>query len=453
MAESWNWAGDDKYKQRQRQRSFVRGMLLTAGFLLFVAAIAPACRSADDVLNGPNPLSPQFDSIERPAKSQNAMPARLLLTRLNLPRDNTENASASEADDGASSEPRETWLKMAADELRNASPDDAGFAEGWLPIAEAWQLVGNDAEARDAIRSAREALPRMTLVERVIESTIDLCQHESFDQAFSEQLIRDAARMCEQVSDKWDRSTFYAHLSGLAATCGHRALAAALLKQSLGLINMKAGGFRPEKLVFTQQSRAAAWTDPPVTILAICRKLDRLRFPDPLVNANVYAHLAMSAARHHDRPQFLRGMFRAETALAPVRIYDHPNYLYAVRLAEANLLQRRWRAAVIIANNIPRSDDSGLDPVSRHERRAAGSSFAASGTTVQRFRGATLGLLGGGRICRASCSIRRGPGCCGRVGKAAPVSITTCLGLCGDRQSHGIGLHRTAAIADGRAGL
>ena len=137
MAESWNWAGDEKYKKRQR--SFVRGVLLTAGLLLFVADSSPPCRADDD---------------------------------------------------SASSVPRETWLTMAADELRNAAPDDAGFAEGWMPIADAWQLVGNDAEARDAIRSAREALPRMTLVERVIESTIDLCQHESFDPAFSERLIK-----------------------------------------------------------------------------------------------------------------------------------------------------------------------------------------------------------------------------------------------------------------------
>ena len=46
-------------------------------------------------------------------------------------------------------------------------------------------------------------------------------------------------------------------------------------------------------------------------------------------------------------------MFKAESYLARLPTGTYPNYLFAARLAEANLLQRRWRAAVIIANNIP----------------------------------------------------------------------------------------------------
>ncbi len=248
---------------------------------------------------------------------------------------------------------RDKWLEMAAEELKAAPPDDAGFSEGWLPIASAWQLVGNDAEAREAVRQAIEALPRMTLPERVIESTIEICQHESFDKRSSSELIEDAAKMCDQIAAKWTRGTYLANLSGLASKLGHRTLAARLLEQALSPDNMNVEFGVTEKLILTQQARAASWTAKPETIFAICAKLEKLNYPKPVYNANAYGHAAIAAARHNDRTQFFRAMLLTENALAPVRVYDYPNYLYAVRLAEANLLHRRWRAAVIVANNIP----------------------------------------------------------------------------------------------------
>ena len=248
---------------------------------------------------------------------------------------------------------RQQWLKMAADELKAAAPDDAGFSEGWLPIASAWQLVGNDAEAREALRNAVDALPRMTLPERVIESTIDICQHESFDKASSKQLIEDAARMCEQIAAKWNRGSYFANLSGLASRLGHQTLAAKLLERSLSPENMTVEFGVTKKLILSQQARAASWTAKPDTIFALCAELEKLNYPKPVYNANAYGHAAIAAARHHDNTQFYKAMLLTENALAPVRVYDFPNYLYAVRLAEANLLHRRWRAAVIVANNIP----------------------------------------------------------------------------------------------------
>lgn len=248
---------------------------------------------------------------------------------------------------------QEKWLTIAAEELREASPDDAGFSEGWLPIASAWQLVGNGAEARDAVRKAIESLPRMTLPERVVGSTIEICQHESFNRASAKRLVENATEICEQVSHRWKRGVYYAQLSGLSRQLDLDSQASDLLSRSLSLIDKKGLGSVWQKHTLTQEARAASWTESPETILTICSKIEKLNYPEPLVNANAYGHAAIAAARHGDRTQYLRATLLTENALAPVRVDDYPNYLYAVRLAEANILQRRWRAAVIVANNIP----------------------------------------------------------------------------------------------------
>ncbi|TWU62566.1 hypothetical protein V7x_43010 [Crateriforma conspicua] len=311
--------------------------------------IGTATRASDQL----DALIPEIDYLELRESISGQNPRTLLASVVEFRRSHADHPRLTELEQSVKGLPREKWLEMAAQELKAAPPDDAGFSEGWLPIASAWQLVGNDAEAREAVRQAIEALPRMTLPERVIESTIEICQHESFDKGSSHQLIEDAAKMCEQIAAKWTRGTYLANLSGLASKLGHRTLAAKLLEQALSPDNMNVEFGVTEKLILTQQARAASWTAKPETIFAICAKLEKLNYPKPVYNANAYGHAAIAAARYNDRTQFFRAMLLTENALAPVRVYDYPNYLYAVRLAEANLLHRRWRAAVIVANNIP----------------------------------------------------------------------------------------------------
>ena len=245
------------------------------------------------------------------------------------------------------------WLEGAAAQMERASPNDAGFIDGWQPIAGAWLLAGEDAEAREALRRARESLPRMTRVERIVESTIDLCLHPAFDAKLAEPLIKDAARSCGQVSDLWSRSTYYANLAGLAAKLGLQTLSPQLLEKSVAIIKRDGLSHVWKKYVFTQEFRAAAWSEAPGKIQTITEQIERLSYPKPTVNANGYAHAAMAAARRGDRRQFLRSMLMAEIALAPLSHRSSPNYLFTAKIAEANILARRWRAAVIIANNIP----------------------------------------------------------------------------------------------------
>ena len=314
---------------------------------------AIAIKSATKATTQLEALIPELDYSEFRERIRGQDARKVLSALVGFRRSHANHPRLTELEQSLKGLSRDKWLEMAAEELKTAPPDDAGFSEGWLPIASAWQLVGNDAEAREAMRQAIEALPRMTLPERVIDSTIEICQHESFDKSSSSQLIKDAAKMCEQIAAKWTRGTYFANLSGLASQLGHRTLATKLLERALSPDNMTVEFGVTEKLVLTQQARAASWTAKPETIFAICAKLEKLNYPKPVYNANAYGHAAIAAARSNDRTQFFRAMLMTENALAPVRVYDYPNYLYAVRLAEANLLHRRWRAAVIVANNIP----------------------------------------------------------------------------------------------------
>ena len=314
---------------------------------------AEVIRLSEQAINRLDQLAPEIDYAELQKQIHGRPLSDRLAAILQFSQDHSEHPRLPNLHAVLSEVTREQWMALAVDELDAASPDDSGFAEAWLPIASAWQVVGNDAEVRESIRRARESLSRMTAPERVIESTLDLCQHDNLDPSFAEPLIFQAVTMCEQVADKWTRGTFYAHLSGLSAKFGLQPLASRLLDQAIAPESMKGEFGVTAKLILTQRCRAAAWTERPETLVAYCRELEKLNYPDPRINANCYAHVAIAAARHADRPAFFNAMLRADNALAPLRVYDYPNDLYAERLAEANLSHRRGRAALIIANNIP----------------------------------------------------------------------------------------------------
>lgn len=314
---------------------------------------AVAVKNATQAIGQLDELVTDLEFAEFDDQIKNKEPRGMLTALAKFRASHSDDPRLSDLEQSLTPVSQEQWLAMAAEELKDASPDDSGFSEGWLPIASAWQLVGNDAEAREAIRQAVEALPRMTQPSRIIESVFEICQHESFDRASVQQLFDDAAKMCEQVSSPQIRSNYFANLAGLARKFGQEAQASGLFTRSVALINADELGSVWQKQSLTQEARTASWTESPETIFAICAKIEKLNYPKPLINANAYGHAAIAAARRSDKPQFHKAMLLTENALAPVRIYDFPNYLYTVRLAEANILQRRWRAAVIVANNVP----------------------------------------------------------------------------------------------------
>lgn len=245
------------------------------------------------------------------------------------------------------------WLILAKEHLLGASPEDSGLVDGWLPIASAWKLRADDAEARDAIRYARESLPRLISAERLVESTIDLCQHEVFDSELTAKLIQDAIGMCEQVSDQERRGIYYADLSGLAAKLGSRELSTSSLNKSLALVERKGVSRNWQTLILRRQLRAAAWTVPPSKTLVLAKDVERLHLSKPMLVADCYVDVAISAANQNDRAQFMSALLFAESKLADSKHRNNFVYPYTTRVGEANLAGGRWRPAVIIANNIP----------------------------------------------------------------------------------------------------
>ncbi len=335
--------GGDKWKQIQ---TLAESALSTDDLTI---AVEETERAIDQL----EAMEVDLDYAEFREQVRGQDPRELLAAVVKFRASHSEHPRLNEVDQVLTPLSREKWLTLASKELKEASPDDSGFSEGWLPIASAWQLVGNEAEAREAVRQAIEVLPRMTKPERVVESILEICQHELFDRASAKQLIEDAAEMCEQVASGQTRSHHFANLSGLAKKLGQGSQASELLGRSLALVDKTGLGSVSQKYTLTQEARAASWTESPETIFTICAKIEKLNYPKPLVNANAYGHAAISAARRGDRTQFFKAMLLTENALAPVSIYDYPNYAYTARLAEANILQRRWRAAVIVANNMP----------------------------------------------------------------------------------------------------
>ena len=249
--------------------------------------------------------------------------------------------------------PQTAWLKRAMNELEKASPDDPGFVEGWLPVAQAWQSFENDAEARDALRQANKALPRITRADRGVQSAIELCQQKGFDANGSEQLITDAATMCEQISDRFDRAESLADLSGLAAKFGHPQLATTLLEKAIDSTGWKNFHFiSSNKVEFVWKSRAVAWTRPSDAIEPICVEARGRHLIPNVVMTQCFAHAALAAVRQNNSDAFTRLMIQAEAALSMTNVRSYPYYTHAARLAEVYMAAERWQNVAIIANNI-----------------------------------------------------------------------------------------------------
>lgn len=276
--------------------------------------------------------------------------AQTLAEVLSLRNRHSDDSMSPQLDAAAEKFTPEQWLELAASQLENASPEESGFVDAWLPIASAWRLVGNEAEVREALRRARLALPRTARVERLINSTIDLCLHDDFNPAHAEPLIAEAGKQCQQVANLQSRCFYYADLAGLAAKLNLHSLSSQLLAKSLAIVRQNKGS---SEWMLTLQIKAAAWSESPQTILASCRKLAQQNHPKVGMIVQGYGYAAVAAARQQDLHQYTRAVFQAETALAPRRFRDSPNFLHALPLVEAHLLKRRWRAAVIMANNIP----------------------------------------------------------------------------------------------------
>lgn len=247
----------------------------------------------------------------------------------------------------------EPWLQAARGQMLQATPEDSGFVDGWLPIASAWMQRTNEAETRDAMRHARESLPRFASVDRLIESTMDVCLHNTFDSQYAKPVLSEAIEVCEQVADEQRRGGYLADLSGIAAAIGLQDLSDQALVRSLDLIERGGTRRRSETAILQRKLRGAAWFEPPSKTLALAEDLERIHNIKAKLVADAYIDVATSAAKHNQRDEFVKAMLLTESKLAAEQHRNKFIYGMTTRVAEANLAARRWQAAVIIANNVP----------------------------------------------------------------------------------------------------
>lgn len=252
--------------------------------------------------------------------------------------------------------PLEAWISLAVAQAEAAAPDDPGFAEIWLGLSSAHELRGDTLAEREAFRRGWEAVERMTNVERAIESAIDLTDRQrlSADPLSLRRHISEVAKLCSQVAEPIKRAEYYADLAGLARLLDDESLYKELLQRSIDSASASRSSMR-SYLPDIHRCRALSWFATPAEILEICSDVPKYNGRiglDPFpANAMCYGYAAIAAARRADKQGFMRTMFLAETQLACINSNEAENPFARCVLAQADLVARNWRRAVISANN------------------------------------------------------------------------------------------------------
>ena len=300
---------------------------------------------------------PEIDISEQLAKIRDDHPVDAIEKLIAFRKRYPDHPRVSELGNVVAEVGHKGWLKWASSEMEACSPDTAVFFEAWLPIASAWSIFGEQAEQREAMRRAREAIPRLTSPERVIEATIDLCQHDLFDRQFAEPLIKEAVQTCTEVSHRIDNRVYSAHLSGLSGLFGMRSLSAQLLEAvmepdtEIRRISNRIRIYGDMLPIFECQSKV--WTHPVATLDSIAQALERRRqyTRKPRI-ASCFAYAAIAAAKKNDDLQFSRMILKAESVISTENFRSEHVYGHARRIGEAYLAARQWQNAVIIGNNL-----------------------------------------------------------------------------------------------------
>lgn len=245
------------------------------------------------------------------------------------------------------------WLRLAAEEADDVSPASGAFGAVWLPIAEAWDYSGDPAEAREAMRRARAAVPRMLSTNQQYAWFVDLYRDGLLQPDQAQILLEDAIARTSELADRYERRGMQAHLSGLASAMGKPAISRQLLAQVTDRELEKKIRERIDDYVFLKwRAWAASWHASSQAIEPIAQELERLNYRRMPLIGNAYAHAAMAAARDRNDTQFYRMALRAEAAFSQTETRSDSTYPHVYRLAEAYLHIGKWRHALVTGNNL-----------------------------------------------------------------------------------------------------
>ncbi|MDA0921775.1 MAG: hypothetical protein O2945_22125, partial [Planctomycetota bacterium] len=319
-----------------------------------------------------------------------------------------DHAGLEEIHDRIANLPAEIWRELADEEAELAAPDDPGFAEMWLVVANADEVQGHASEARESVRRAWEAIERMSKPERAVESGIDLIDYLRIksDTEGLEDRFTTVISISDAVSDGIQRSEYLADLAGLAKALGNQRLYEETLAMSLESCNPRKE--RRNNNADIMRCRALSWASEPSEILAICQTLPKYNgsrgFTPFELNAMGYAYAALAAARKHDRTAFALAALHAESQLACVNTQQNVYQVARLILARADIEDRQWERAVISGRNLTDPEWQGsvffsvmagapqlldVDAVETALKRQPDSRYAVSGVaalTLHRLR-------------------------------------------------------------------
>lgn len=249
------------------------------------------------------------------------------------------------------------WYELCQSEIQQMTPDDPGFSEIWLAIADDHEARQDTDAARTAGEKAWANVSRMTHPTRAVESALDSLQRIAAIDSTTvrPEMLDTVASLLNQVRDGIRRAEYLADLSGLAHARGDTVAANKYSQEAETVSKVTRLGL-PKYNAQIIRCRAMAFAASPDQIFDVCVGIPKYNGSigfDPFpANTMAYAHAALAAVRSNDRRSTWRGLCQAEAQQLDVTDSDSPNAVARQLLAQVDLAQKNWRRAIITANNL-----------------------------------------------------------------------------------------------------
>lgn len=249
------------------------------------------------------------------------------------------------------------WMALARQEVDAMAPDDPGFAEIMLVVADFHASHGDIDETRRANEQAWTRLARMTNAHRAAESAIIVLQRllPSLPESRQKELLVEGAQLVSQASHLRLRIELLTDLSSMLRARGYEAEAQSLLDKAIA-DSQNSKLQLSEYWPYILRCRALSTSSSAKSIFEICVSIPKYngsRGFDPFpANAMGYSYAAQAAVRSDNPVDVSQGVLLAEAQLLDVTGPNNDECLARRVLAEADLMQKNWRRALISAQNI-----------------------------------------------------------------------------------------------------
>ncbi len=249
------------------------------------------------------------------------------------------------------------WMELARHEVDSMAPDDPGFAEIMLAVADFHARQGDTGEAHRANEQAWTRVARLTNAHRAAESAVFVLQRllPSLPESRQKELLIEGTQLVSQASHPRLRIELLTDLSSMLRARGYEAEAQSHLDKAIA-DSQNSKLQLSEYWPYILRCRALSTSSPAKSIFEICVSIPKYngsRGLDPFpANAMGYSYAAQAAVHSGNPVDVSQGVLLAEAQLLDVTGSNNDEFLARRLLAEADLLQKHWRRALISAQNI-----------------------------------------------------------------------------------------------------